>query len=256
MSFLTDASKAIIEELGISKPEKGEFDEVIIPGDVFEDVPGLEDFLSPEPDIIGKDGHPSISAGLNGEMETSSLLMLGGYRRMESPGVIVLFRRNLGLFYKALLRKIIMQFRYISKLDLDAGAQLVASHTYYHEQFHFACDVMHHLFGSKLDVFMEEALAVAWARLRIAEERYQWNTHIGRMNGVFFSLLMYHSFDYRSAGYRDWSLYSDEIKFRKALPDYLLPANLHQLIANGVTLDEIIYALVRSIRGKVVEKIR
>jgi hypothetical protein len=256
MSFLGDAAKAVMEELGITKPEKGEFDGVIFPGDFFEDVPGLEGFLSPEPDVIGEDGHPRISAAHDGEMEVSSLFILGGYRRMQSPGVIVLFRRNLGLFYKALLREIVRQFRYMSKYDLEAGAQFVASHTYYHEQFHFACDVMHHLFGSKLDVFMEEALAVAWARLRITEERNQWNTPTGRMSGVFFSLLMDHSFNYRSAGYSDWSLYSDEIIFRKALTDYVLPANLHQLIANGVALDEITYALVKSIKGKVVEKIQ
>lgn len=182
--------------------------------------------------------------------------ILGIYKRMRSPGVIVLFRRNLGLFYKALLREIVKQFRYMSKFDLDAGAQLVASHTYYHEQFHFACDVMHHLFGSHLDVLMEEALAVAWARLRITEDRNQWNTSIGRMSGVFFSLLMEHSFKYRSPGYSNWSLYADEIKLRKALTDYALPANLHRLISNGVTLEEITYTLAKSIKGKVVEKIQ
>jgi hypothetical protein len=103
---------------------------------------------------------------------------------------------------------------------------------------------------------MEEALAVAWARLRITEERNQWNTPLGRMNGVFFSLLMDHSFRYRSAGYSNWSLYSDETKFKKALADYVLPVKLHQLNANGVTLDEITYALAKSIKGKVVERIQ
>jgi hypothetical protein len=256
MSFLGDVTKAVTEELGITKLEKGEFDQVIIPEHFFEGVPGLEDFLSPESDVIGKEGHPHTSAGPDGEMESSSVSILGIYRRMQSPGVIVLFRRKLGLFYKALLCEIIKQFSYMSKLDLEAGAQFVASHTYYHEQFHFACDVMHHLFGSKLDVLMEEALAVAWARLHIIEDRSQWNSMICRMNGVFFSLLMDYSFRYRSAGYSNWYLYSDEIIFRKALTDYVMLANLHQLTANGITLDEITYALAKSIRGKVVEKIQ
>ncbi|WP_295407187.1 hypothetical protein [uncultured Thiocystis sp.] len=83
--------------------------------------------------------------------------------------------------------------------------------THQHELFHFHCDVLRQLLGGQYHRLHEEALAVAWSRLKIIEQ--PWNSRIGRMNRVFYHQLLDAAFAYRSPGYRDWVLLPDATRF-------------------------------------------
>ena len=100
------------------------------------------------------------------------------------------------------------------------------------------------MFGSNQERFLEEALAVAWSRIKIAEERKIWQSAIGRMNGVIYGILMELTYKYRSPGYRDWTDYADEVSFKNGLAGYLKPQGYNFLIDNGVNIPDILFSML------------
>lgn len=175
--------------------------------------------------------------------------LLGLYKPMRSPGTVLLFGDNLDLFFCSLIRELTKTINFITHADLAAANEIVVSKTYYHELFHYDCDVFRHLFGYGRDPFNEEALAVARARYLVEQERGKWTTKIGRMNGVVYGKLMELAFDYRSAGYRDWRQYSSEQAFRSGLLKMCGSAMTNMLESNGVAVDGLLFTSLGNMSG-------
>lgn len=198
----------------------------------FLDPASYEGFMNPEPDT---------EEGLVVCDEPNSYV-LGRYYRMQSPGRLVLYKRNLKIFFDTLIHELLKRTQYVTRSDLSAAARLVVLKTYQHELFHFDCNVLRIMFGSNQDRFLEEALAVSWSRIKIAEERKIWQSAIGRMNGVIYGILMELAYKYGSPGYRDWTDYADEVSFKNGLAGYLKPQGYNFLIDNGVNIPDILFS--------------
>jgi len=114
----------------------------------------------------------------------------------------------------------------------------------------------HENLNIEYDRLREEALAVAWSRLKIIEKRGVYNSKIGRMNGVFYGRLLDAAFAYQSPGYCDWPYYADDARFRPALLDYLTkPAAVARLQANGVSnLADLVFGMLGNISGGYIER--
>jgi len=181
--------------------------------------------------------------------------LLGMYIPMQSPGQVILFGKNLRSFYWSLVRAIRHRVPYMIKLDLNAAWAMVVMKTHEHELFHYNINVLQEMFGGSYTPQIEEALAVAWARMKIQEKRDVWQSSIGRMNCLFCSLLMQRAFAYRSAGYRDWVLYADEVCFKPALLDYIAPKNYASLQGNGVDMERLLYGMIGQMDKGYVERV-
>ncbi len=181
--------------------------------------------------------------------------LLGCYHPMRSPGTLILFKGNLAGFYRSLLRTIMPKIRYLSRADIEAGARLVTLGTYYHERFHFDCDLLRNLFNTtQLDPLIEEALAMAYERIRLATDRKDGKSKISRMNGALYSMLMRYGYAYTSPGYRDWPLYADEARFSDGLLNYLQPGNHLHLQASGVAIGDLLVEMLGMAKGGLQEK--
>ena len=241
MSIVDDLAKEIRHEIDVLK--EGEFGEVLIGQQMFSGV-SIEEYLHPEPDVL-----------VEGEASLERANLLGYYIPMKSPGRIYLSRNNLKGFFWSIILTIRNNIQYITKFDLLAGFQLVTLKTYNHELFHFNCDVLRACFGGSYDALPEEALAVAWARMKIIQERQKWQTQIGRMNAASFQLMMRHAFNYTSDGYKDWHLFADEMLFKNELMRYIQPTNYDNLLSSGVDVGDMIYGLLGNIKNGFVDKI-
>ena len=249
----------------IDRLPTGPFGEAIL--DDIPDAPPLGAFLEQDPDVYDEMTEEDIAQIINARKHrdqgknapgngTSAIpvynlppLLLGLYKPMRSPGTVLLFGDNIELFFWSLIREISRTVTFITPSDLAAANEVVVSKTYYHELFHYDCDVLRHMFGSRRDPLNEEALAVARARYLIEQERNKWATKIGRMNGVVYGKLMDIAFDYRSAGYRDWRLYASEQSFRTGLMNMFSSATTNQLESNGVTVDGLLISSLGNMPG-------
>lgn len=229
-----------IEPLG-----EGSFGEVIIDRRLFEVLP-LEEFLAPEPDVFEDE------RALVGQTDSN---LLGAYIMMRSPGQVILFKENIRMFFWGLVAKVLPNIQAVTKTDLVAGARLVTLKTYFHELFHFDCDIQRRLFGSYHERIKEEAFAVAWSRRKLIEERQKWQGQIGRMTGVFYHQLMSEAFNYRSQGYKDWPLYGDDASFKEAFTEYVKPGNYRALRASGIAVEELVFTMLGTARSGFIEKV-
>lgn len=237
MSALDDVINKIAQD--IKTLEEGKHGEAIL-GKELMDVPELEELLESDPDVSDEEKLPRLS-----EIQS----VLGVYVPMSSPGQIILYSQKIRNFFWSLVKRIHGRIPYITKSDLTAGSRLVSMKTYNHEIFHFNCDVFRMLLGSSYDVMTEEALAVAYARMKIAEERKNGQTLIGRMNGSVYSLMMDESFRYRSEGYSDWIKYADEVRFNLGLLNYIAPRKLMELQSNNVNVEDLIFSMLGKAKG-------
>lgn len=213
---------------------EGEYGELIDLGQLLKEE-NLEEFMNPETDT--PDEGPVI-------LEEPKVSVLGRYYHMQSPGTLVLYKHNIKKFFDTVLMKVIQRVPFITRNDLAASARLIAINIYHHEIFHFDCNVLRLMFGVTQNKLKEEALAVAWSRLKIAEDRKVWQSVIGRMNGVIYGMLMEMTYKYQSPGYRDWPDYADEISFKNGLTDYLKPSQGDFLMQNRVNVPELIFSML------------
>lgn len=227
----------------ISQLSEGEMGEVVFADDFFADIPKLEDFLEP-PDDVMPNAPENIDDGWVSSIRNTHPFLLGMYIPMRSPGQVILFGRNLRWFYWALVGAVRHRVPYMNKLDLNAAWSLVLMKTHEHELFHYNINVLQEMFGGACTPEIEEALAVAWARMKIQEKRGVWQSSIGRMNGLLYSLLMQRAFAYRSPGYCDWVLYADEVRFKPALLEYIRPNNYSRLETNGVDMQRLLFGMI------------
>ncbi|HIJ81287.1 MAG TPA: hypothetical protein HPP76_06235 [Desulfuromonadales bacterium] len=248
MTLVDETVKEIVKSL--EPMESGDFGEIMIYPEQLEDAPSLDIYQQRAPDCLAHD---------NGNFDCSnddiSPSILGCYSPMSSPGTLILFKRNLAQFYKSLLCTILPKVRFVSRSDIEAGARLVTLGTYYHERFHFDCDLLRNLFGTiKRDPLLEESLAVAYERLLLAADRKDGKSKISRMNGAFYALLMDYAYAYNSPGYRDWSAYADDVRFSAGLVSHLQPGNYSRMQSNGVALGEFLVGMLGKATGGLIEK--
>ncbi|MBN2468539.1 MAG: hypothetical protein JXD19_10350 [Deltaproteobacteria bacterium] len=192
------------------------------------------------------DFFPEIFKEITGEWEPSleRILsatedILGYYTPMSSPGKITLDGGKIRSFFWALVNCLRNRYNLpLFKEDLPPMAHMVAAGTYHHEYLHFFADIQRRLFPNcRYDHLREEALAVAYARIKICEEREKQNTRIGRLNRQVYQALLTEKFRYTAPGYRDWIAYPDRMIFGKGLADYIDPPEYRFLVASGVSVD-------------------
>jgi len=235
MGACEDVFNIIFKEIE-SLPE-GQLDATVLES-LLLDVPTIEDFLEPPPDV----GNPD-------ELLALKKSLLGVYYPMRSPGRVILYSLNIRNFFWRIIQRIQHTIQNISKSDLIAGARLVTIKTYYHEIFHFHCDVFRMLFGSRYDRLIEEALAVAYARMMIKGERRKWSQPIGSMDGIVYKHVMNEAFKYSSAGYKDWPNYEDNGNFKLGLLNYIQPGDYQTLQSNNVTVEDLLFNLLGKVQG-------
>lgn len=231
----------------------GFYGEVIFEKSLFADIPDLECFMDPRPDIWTQEGLHGQDDQRIEHMLAENVSVLGLYIPMRSPGVIILARRNLRQFFWSLVSGVHRVLPYLTPGDLQGVLQLAISKTYQHELFHYRSDVLRQMFGGPFDPLLEEALAVAWSRLWILNQ--DGRSLIGKMNRVCFQRVIKMGFEYRSPGYRDWPKYGTTVSFKAALLGYVAPSNYQQLQANGVEMEEIVLKMLESISGGCTEKV-
>lgn len=247
MSALDTVVNHVAQE--INALPRGNYDEAILDPRLFANVPPLEHFLSPGLDVPQ---NPEQERELRAMIDRRHLL--GMYVPMQSPGRVILGRQALRDFFWSLVHRLYSALPYITHADLERSLRVVVTKTYAHELFHFHSDVLRRLFSAPFDPLLEEALAVAWSRLQILQQRSHGNTRIGQMSGVVFNRLLPLAYDYRSPGYRDWPLYADEARFKTALLNYIAPPNQAFLQSNGVDMDALIFGMLGGISGGYVER--
>ncbi len=181
--------------------------------------------------------------------------ILGTYTPMASPGRITLVADRQRQFFWSLVSLLARQGTPILRDELLPMAQLVALGTYHHEYFHFFCDVQRRLFpGSRHERDTEEALATAYGRLKVDEQRRVWQSKVGRLPGFVFHRLVTERFRYTAPGYRDWPAYATWDALYDGLVRYLDPPNAAFLRASGVDLDGMLGAqLERVYQCRVIE---
>lgn len=180
-----------------------------------------------------------------------SKVLLGSYIPIQSPGVIILYHNNLKMFFWNVVLEILRQNSniWIFKNDLKYVAEAIVSKVWWHEQFHFCCDVLRFLFGGKFYSLTEEALAVAYSRQQMLKRRYDQRSNISRIHPLFFQLVFEKIYTYNSVGYSDWYLYSDPESFRRGIVKYLMK-NQDPLANQGIDLNILAEDMINSLHRK------
>ncbi|WP_045217353.1 hypothetical protein [Desulfonatronovibrio magnus] len=195
----------------------------------------LEDFLDQPVDIVS-------------EYPIEHRILLGSYTPMHSPGIVALYENNIRNFFWRAVNEVLLANRniFVSKNDLKHSAELVVLKVWWHELFHFSCDVFRQLFGSKFDSMTEEALAVAYSRLKMLELRSSGKSKISRIQPLFFSEMLQRIYSYTSPGYRDWPRYGDAARFDDGVSDYVLPHG-NKLKLSGVDIFKMLKDMLTSL---------
>ena len=195
----------------------------------------LEEFLNQPEDVLS-------------EWQPEDQILLGSYTPMHSPGIVALYENNIRNFFWRAVNEVLLANRniFVSKNDLKHSAELVVLKVWWHELFHFSCDVFRQLFGSKFDSMTEEALAVAYSRLKMLELRSSGKSKISRIQPLFFSEMLQRIYSYTSPGYRDWPRYGDAARFDDGLSGYVLPHG-NKLKLSGVDLFKMLKDMLTSL---------
>lgn len=215
-----------------------------LPYDEFHAVhaPAFEEFLSdwwelPVPAEILERMPPDVG-------EETSPLVLGSYRPMRSPGLITLNIANLRQFYWSVIREIAHRLAGLPffKQDLEFLATFIVEKTWHHELFHHSMEVLRHLVGGAPFDPVEEALAVAYARQCLREAK--WNSNVGRMGKVMFSLAMEIAFDGYAPPYSDWPKFDSADRLNRGIADLLQPPQRLFLENSHVPVADILAGLI------------
>lgn len=197
----------------------------------------IEAYMLPATDILEP----------NQEKPNGYSVYLGTYTAMSSPGIVTLCLDNLKDFFHSLVKRSLHKGHNISTQELKSIAKLVVYKTYWHEIFHFDCNVLRCLFGGYISRNIEEALAVARSRMRVVWEK---DYKFWEINTPLFEFILYEAYQYKSPGYKDWVKYADIINFKEGLLGYINPPKSSLLRSNGVQIQEYIYSLLTPNNGK------
>jgi len=236
----TDAVNTIAKDImkEIDQFDISENGEVVF-GNHLQDFQDIQKYMNPVPDVQIEDNLL--------DQET----YLGCYIPMKSPGLVKLDQYNLRRYFWGLINSLTNRplGAFITRPDLERLSMMIIQKTFFHEIFHFGCDVMRHLFKGSYASLQEEALAVAYARMKIASLRENANSAIGRINAVLYHAIFQMAFRYNSPGYCDWHLYADETRFKAGLLDYIKPGDYQVLSANGVAAEDLLYNILENVKG-------
>lgn len=173
--------------------------------------------------------------------------VLGTYTPMSSFGIITFNYPAICSFFWHLISYLkLNQGLTVHRADLNGLATLVVSKTYHHEFFHFFCDIQRRLHpSSQFDHLREEALAVAYSALKIEEEQKRRKSKA--IPEALFSKSFQKILDYKSPGYKEWNRFLPRRSFIIAVANYINPQNLRQLERNGVAVDILLEAQLKSV---------
>jgi len=174
--------------------------------------------------------------------------LLGSYTCMSSPGVIRLYQVNITRFFWSFVRYSINnhRLRSITKFDLKNLLNIVVLKTYYHELFHFNCDVFRKMFCSKYNPLLEESLAVSYSHHRLSRLREDGKTSVGRSYAVLYNIFMRRGFEFVSPGYKDWRQFEGFSRLSAGLVEYVQPGDFVLLRSNGIDINEILFGMIRT----------
>lgn len=194
------------------------------------------DYLPTPKQLLG-DMPPDIGHG-------GSVMILGSYQPMKSPGVITLNQTNLKKFYWSVVREIsrmLPDFPF-ARQDLEFLVDFIVQQTWHHELFHHSMEVMRRLVSGQLYTHDEEPLAVAYSRQYLRENAY--NSKVGRLGKVIFNLAMDVAFDALPSPYNDWPRYDSPERLRSGIVDLVQPIQKAFLENAGVPVSDILFRLI------------
>ena len=171
--------------------------------------------------------------------------LLGLYTPMSSPGRITLFLQTIRDEFNKHIQDLIRAGYSVTYSDIKNLAYIFIRNTVYHEYFHHYTDIQRYLFGSYHSKDTEEALAVAWSRMKIEQytkNKKYWKTPVNTPPYERFKRNIY---NYRQPGYKDWILYYDQKSDDKSIfcdtvRTYTLPSGSTNLKENGVDFNVLI----------------
>jgi len=173
--------------------------------------------------------------------------LLGHYRRMSSPGEIVLYEDAIAsVFWHYILDTTFRREYYIDLEDLANIVELLVLKVLSHMQFHHFCDVARHLFDSIYHQDKEEALSVAWSYLRVESECERYDTLLHAKPLYRDARLRF--FKYECDAYRDWILYSAKDKFDATMVSYIGPPTTGFCQHSGIDVAVILRSLEACVR--------
>ncbi|WP_243312240.1 hypothetical protein [Fundidesulfovibrio agrisoli] len=240
MSIVNDLCKTIGHE--IDKLPVTELDEVLIDSVPCVNV-DLGLFFDQRVDVYFNNDNDYLS-----QQATDYEYALGSYTCMSSPGVIRLYQNNLTNFFWGMVRFAIDNYnlRNITRVDLKNYLSLVVYKTYFHEIFHFNCNIFREIFEFTYSPLLEEALAVSYANLRLSKLREDGKTSIGRSYAVLYNIFLRHGFEYVSPGYKDWRQFEGYSRLSTGVVEYVKPGNFAFLKGNGVDIEDLVFGLIRT----------
>lgn len=199
----------------------------------------LEKFMAPEPDIEGHDDRTRRPSE-----RSESVIVLGSYRPMRSPGLITLYQQNLTEYFWSLTVEIEKALRYVrwTENDLSKLAEWTVDQTFWHERFHHSMDVLRHLLDvQSFDCLQEEALAVAFSRYYLIQEHRRYRRR-DLSQVVIWDEFIKLAYQYRSPGYCDWVYYADPAALKAGICDYLSPNQVTMLKSVRVPVADMLFA--------------
>ena len=171
--------------------------------------------------------------------------VLGQYTPMSSPGIISLSIDKLRDHFIQQIQYLIIAGGSITFCDISNLANIYIRKTVYHEYFHHYTDIQRCLFGSYHSKDTEEALAVAWSRMKIEQytkNKKYWKTPVNTPPYERFKRNIY---NYCQPGYKDWKIYydpksDDKSIFCDTIRTYTLPSGSTKLKENGIDFEALI----------------
>lgn len=253
---LLDLPKRLQKMNGVIGPAKGGANTMDVREDVVKAI--LQPIAEMSPDQEGgalrlreRDIADLGDEAIWGEYQECGEELLGHYEPMSSPGRIVLHVDKLAALFWHIIREVVRAGFTFRQDDLRRLAWLAVNKTYYHEHFHLFCDIQAHLipgFAARKDHDKEEALAVAFSRLRIEREHADGRTWISGIAPTHHSQFLLLAFDYRARGYRDWKNFSSLELFKEGLAACIVdPREAGFLAASGVPVGEFLYVQLEKV---------
>jgi len=160
--------------------------------------------------------------------------LLGCYTPMSSPGVIELFLNQMKNFLVQIVGDMVSAGYHVSYSDFVRMAEICVRKTFYHEYFHHYSDIQKRLFSFVKTKEIEEALAVAWSRMKVDE----FCTKDLKLHSVtsLFDAFKRKLYNYCIPGYKDWKNYSISATFYEGICRYMMPSKSYDLLTKGVNL--------------------
>ena len=198
-------------------------------------VPGWGEL--PTPAQILEDLPPDVG-------EEVSVMVLGSYRPMASPGLITLNIANLHRFYWSVVREMTRRLPGFPfpKQDLEFLVTFIVEITWHHEIFHHSMEVIRRLVSGRPYGPMEEALAVAYSRHCLRQS--SWNSNVGHLGKVMLNMAMELAFDGYGSPYDQWPNHDSPQSLQRGIVELLQPGQMRFLESSGVPVADILARLM------------